>query len=455
MLKEDATDSTGDAGFSITLLDVGRKEYGDCILCQAGDTSILIDGSHPGDHLISFSIPRQLRYLLRQPTGTVRVSLLVITHVHSDHYGCLPEMIAAGTLTADFALVADPGLGWGEIPDEEDSGFLDALAAAHPVARRLALASREELPSLENEAALRDLLDAAESARERYQAMLDRLADDGTQVFRYGVDDHQPVLDRFADAGLRILGPSREQLIVCARVIRDSLRDSMDRASAELLRDEAADEVTLLRALVQQDELTDAGLQKGSALNNQSIVLQLEIGGQRALLTGDMQLVNSEIPELEEERQELRQRIREGRPYAFFKVPHHASTDSFDRSVLDDVRTDGETLLLGISTGTDGIHHPSRRALEVLGDHTEQVTWARTDRNGQCEFRFTPQGNTVRKRRGTLNDATPKQQPSPRDEMELALATDSAVAVARDAGAATERIEIHTPKGVQITVTIS
>jgi glyoxylase-like metal-dependent hydrolase (beta-lactamase superfamily II) len=129
-----AGDDDGGETFTVTLLDVGSKEYGDCILCQAGEDAILIDGSHPGDEQGSFSIPRQLRYLLRQPSGPVRVSLLVVTHVHSDHYGCLPAMVLDGTLTADFALVADPRLGWGEVEGADEEGGFAAFAAAHPLA---------------------------------------------------------------------------------------------------------------------------------------------------------------------------------------------------------------------------------------------------------------------------------------------------------------------------------
>ena len=31
------------------LLDVGRREYGDAVLCQLGTKSVLIDGAHKGD----------------------------------------------------------------------------------------------------------------------------------------------------------------------------------------------------------------------------------------------------------------------------------------------------------------------------------------------------------------------------------------------------------------------
>lgn len=34
----------------IHLLDVGRYEYGDAVLCRFGNRTVLIDGAHPGDY---------------------------------------------------------------------------------------------------------------------------------------------------------------------------------------------------------------------------------------------------------------------------------------------------------------------------------------------------------------------------------------------------------------------
>lgn len=96
------------------LLDMGKEKYGDSILCKAGGKTILIEGGHPGDfdgQPGSESIPAQLEQLLGPPP--FRLSLLVVTHCHIDHIGCLPKMVKQGLLEIEWGLVADEKLGWG------------------------------------------------------------------------------------------------------------------------------------------------------------------------------------------------------------------------------------------------------------------------------------------------------------------------------------------------------
>src|SRR5436309_1219047 len=83
-------------GVSITLLDVGGTMYGDCILCQFGEVSVLVDGAHPQDVSGSeahASIPDQIAKILGQQKPPYTVSLLIVTHPHEDHVGCLPELV--------------------------------------------------------------------------------------------------------------------------------------------------------------------------------------------------------------------------------------------------------------------------------------------------------------------------------------------------------------------------
>src|SRR4051812_2357424 len=88
-------DSTGD---EVRLLDVGPNQYGDCILCRLGGKTILIDGAHPGDDSSSafVNIKKQLTALIGAPP--FKVDLLVVTHTHIDHTGCLPTMVLKGDL---------------------------------------------------------------------------------------------------------------------------------------------------------------------------------------------------------------------------------------------------------------------------------------------------------------------------------------------------------------------
>ena len=101
--------------FSVHLLDMGREKFGDCVLCLFGDVTVLIDGGHQADIRSRggvASIPDQLEELLGHGPP-FEVSLLVVTHTHLDHIGCLPAMVKQDLLRAEWAFVADEGLGFG------------------------------------------------------------------------------------------------------------------------------------------------------------------------------------------------------------------------------------------------------------------------------------------------------------------------------------------------------
>src|SRR5881296_2319032 len=90
----------------VHLLDVGVEEYGDSILCQFGDATIMIDGGHPSDQVGSEghpSIPQQLGGLLGDSIPPFSVDLLIVTHAHLDHIGCLPSLVQNDLLHADWA----------------------------------------------------------------------------------------------------------------------------------------------------------------------------------------------------------------------------------------------------------------------------------------------------------------------------------------------------------------
>src|ERR1019366_2531706 len=113
----------------VHLLDVGATRYADCVLCRFGDITVLIDGAHPGDYEGKQghkSIPDQLAEILNQQGDSPEVDLLLITHTHSDHFGCLPHLVNGGQLSARYAIIADPDMGWGRNGPNTD---------AHPDAR--------------------------------------------------------------------------------------------------------------------------------------------------------------------------------------------------------------------------------------------------------------------------------------------------------------------------------
>lgn len=116
---EGLTDAASD--IKVHLLDIGsgkKHQYGDCLLCQFGDVSVLIDGGHRGDEDLVLG---QLEQLLGR-TSPVTVALIIVTHPHDDHIGCLPSLVAQGALKADWALVCDPQYRWGA-PGDTDNDF--------------------------------------------------------------------------------------------------------------------------------------------------------------------------------------------------------------------------------------------------------------------------------------------------------------------------------------------
>ena len=80
------------------------------------------------------SIPEQLEQILRQGPP-FDISLLVVTHCHSDHIGCLPALVENDIIRVERALVADENLGF-------PGGGQDSVS--EPNLKRLLAALREE-----------------------------------------------------------------------------------------------------------------------------------------------------------------------------------------------------------------------------------------------------------------------------------------------------------------------
>jgi len=213
--------------FKVHLLDVGPEEYGDAVLLELGDVTILIDGAHPADHTGREghpSIPDQLDELLGE-TRPHTLSLLVATHAHLDHIGCLPRLVKDNVIAPTWALVADPGLGWGRTAtDQPDAGVADDRV------RQLVAAVREEVRTPRTDApTLEQFLADAATLEQNYKTMIATLVKRGTKVVRYGRDDEAALLNAFKDVGLTIVGPSEDHLLECAQIIRDRTTDAVDR----------------------------------------------------------------------------------------------------------------------------------------------------------------------------------------------------------------------------------
>src|SRR6266853_3732933 len=135
--------------FAIHLLDVGAVDYGDCILCELPGANVLIDGGRPTSSRATSDVvkgedvthpPLQAQIKKKLGTAKASVDLLVVTHCHSDHMGCLPELVQKGDLSAKWALLSDPQLGYGISSDSDEPPPFEQMTASD----QLWLALREE-----------------------------------------------------------------------------------------------------------------------------------------------------------------------------------------------------------------------------------------------------------------------------------------------------------------------
>ena len=395
------TDAPG--ALKIHLLDIGGGEahkYGDCVLCQFGDVSVLIDGGHRGDEEL---VLRQLKKLLKQKSP-VTVSLIVISHPHDDHIGCLPRLVAQGELKAEWSLVADPQYRWGE-PGDTDDDFAWRDGPARGLAEAVLEHDRVEWSDDE----LAGFVDAVANLETRYRTMLRQLEEAGTRVVRHATDAgaEAELVEAFASVGLEVFGPTLQQLQECYRLVKLTQTDSLDSLDSAIDSDlrSAAGVANAYRSIV--DGVTDSAKKNRGAINLQSLVTRFEYDGRRVIFGGDMQFADPQVESqmLHDGVTELRQRIRDDAPYAFVKLSHHGSDNAFDERTMPDY---GESALYGICCGDyrKG-HHPHPEVLNLLDENRENLDWVRTDRNGLVTITFGPDGPHIKLSRGRVDDETP------------------------------------------------
>lgn len=390
--------------FKVHLLDVGPEEYGDAVLLEFSDVTILIDGAHPADHTGREghpSIPDQLDELLGE-TRPHELSLLIATHAHLDHIGCLPRLVKDKVITPTWALVADPGLGWGRIAtDQPDAGVTDERV------RQLVAAVREEVRTPRTDAnTLEQFLVDAVTLEQNYKTMIATLAERGTKVVRYGRDDETALLSAFKDVGLKIVGPSEDHLLECAQIIRDRTQDAVDRVTDMVQRDAEFDPIAAYRRLVQQNFDALDGQRPGAAVNLQSVITRFKVGAHKILLAGDMQFEKPQVSNdaIKSSVADMRRAIADDGPYSFVKLSHHGSDNAFSEAILLEL---GDTALYGICAGEHSEKHPNAAVLKVLNRHRDDISWARTDRNGRVTITFANGAPTVALTSGKLNDPRP------------------------------------------------
>ncbi len=398
------------AKFRVDLLDVGAISYGDSILCQIGSRTILIDGGKKASGRKSSSIVlgeqihhRPLQDQVQDLLETARVDLLVVTHCHSDHVGCLPQLFEDGELECEWALLADPQLGFGITSGSDEPPAFEAMTARD----KLEFALREEPLLNATDEEIRAFIEDSAREYQAYVQFVNRLQQRlGARcvLYRGPSEDESPGLDdllsEFSDAGLKLYGPSQNQLLLCAAFLAGRSEDSIDSAL------EGSTSLTeAYKAAVARFEGTDAeeSGENGNAVNCQSIVLSLAAQERKVLFTGDMQFTRTFLAEsVTQEVQALLADVIADGPFDFVKLSHHGATNGQNKAMLKRLGAK----LLGISTGTGSSQHPTDTTLRALEELKSEmgIQWVRVDMNGRCTYFGT--SNKLAREHGQLNDDT-------------------------------------------------
>lgn len=392
-------------------LDMGEDKYGDCILVRIGKKSVLIDGAHPRDlqgQRDTPSIPEQLAEIFGHD-APFPITLIVVTHGHNDHIGCLPEMIEQELIEPEFALVTDPDHAFppGARDLVEDSAALTSAgnAALVRILTGLAEEDHSDLPTAELEL----FLDRTLRLGGRYRRMLDILQSRHIPVVRWGTSPENDLLqiyEAFQGTGFDILAPSIRQLELCRDQIVEFARDSRDQL-IDVLANQRADTVESVQALAARlyrgERASDFGIDRrgqGSALNCQSIMLKFGTGQDKVLLTGDMQFAAPEVSGIEEDMNDLLEQVVKAGPYRCLKLPHHSSYNGIDAAIW---RRLGKPELVVHSGGSNDASHPEPDILKDFKAVDDEILFLRTDRNGLITIDLS-KTNAVKVRRGKMDD---------------------------------------------------
>lgn len=383
---------------TIYILEMGRTKYGDCILITHNKRNILIDGAHPGD---SDSIRFQLSKILKKKKD-IAIDLLIVSHCHSDHIGCLPDLVSLGIIKVNKALVADENIGWGTNPTDNTDGIL-------PDAQRglLTALQEEDVSDLPDDELEKFLFDAA-LLRDKYEEMLSSIAP--KNLVRYGrhtATDIKKLEIEFKDFGLKILGPDKEHLTICKQALAGT--DSMigDIFTTGIGRNDSYEDlVDVYRNAVKKISLDAIGLEDrpgpGAAKNNQSIVLSVAAEGWKALLAADMQFAKPEIKLLDEKMKNLLETVNKNGPYDFIKLTHHSSYNGLNESILLDWNKN--TSLFVHTGGWNDPSHPDGSVLRILEKYKESLSFARNDRNGVITVQKGKEDVEMEISKGDFND---------------------------------------------------
>lgn len=368
------------------LLDMGTEKYGDCILLTHGEKRILIDGGHPGD---TASIRYQLAKILGKQSP-FKIDLLIVTHCHADHIGCLPQLVKLGYIVPTEALLANPEYRWFDsmngLADSLEDSVKDGLDFNPDFALSEALdeEDRSDMPDDE----LEEFLFDAPRLGPSYQEMIELLKTNGCAVYLYNgiLSEHTDLEERFSEFGLEILGPTPEHL----EITKESLKKKRSKkAVSDFVSSEDSVEkvkiTTVYRNLIAslKSPVADTAFQNSGAINSQSIVLKIksQTEGWTALLAGDMQFASADVTGLDEIMQTLLKKVYQAGPYDFIKTSHHSSENAVNKEMIDHWVSE-KTVFFAHTGGLNDVHHPDSTVLKILESHTDKINFARTDRNG-------------------------------------------------------------------------
>lgn len=395
--------------FVCYLLNMGRTKYGDCLVVKCAGKTILIDGGHPGDDKDREdrpSIPSQLEEIFGHE-APFHFDLLVVTHCHQDHIGCLPKLVANNIVTCDRALVADEKLGFGL--DAEGDSDARLVGSSTKIRSLIAALSEEDHSDLRGGELDAFLSDAA-SLQDNYSTMLQTLSGSADLLrYRQGTAaDRAAVaaLERaMGDTHMKIFGPTADQLVHCAQTIQGTAGDLVDFvASNDLAGPSETVAQAYLRLLDRAADAPAFDRKIGWAKNCQSIVMAFGEADARVLLPGDMQFAEPGIPAIEEFVRQLRSDVAADGPFVFAKTPHHTSHNGINEELLEEW---GWPPLLGHSGGYNDPDHPYPDTLDLLKSlrRSHDFTYARTDHNGRVTV--VPMAPSISGEKSRLNDFKP------------------------------------------------
>lgn len=409
----------------LAMLDMGKDMYGDCLFLDIDGFTVLIDGGHAGDiDAGGADIPGQLKRLTKK--AKQKVDLLIVTHSHADHLGCLPEMVENGILTAKYALVSDPDHRYGKTT-ERDS--IDGLGAA---GERVLDLMGEELPENPNREELDSMLDKLLPVASRYRAMIDRLRSDGTTVVRYQTDALSSIGGVLEDHGIEVLGPTRSHILLCAKRLTEERKDTADRIRDVLSTDSRLSVAELYMRVLGPEGLDSLDSKKNKgAVNNLSIVISVTVGNNKLLLPGDMQFAKAETDGLDETMTKLLEKVAKAGPYSVVKTPHHLSYNGWNEVIHTNLLSAPYLLHSG---GWDDGAHPEAKVLKMMEQFAEGHAFLRTDRNGLVQMTVTDDNISVKYDDGDVNDFTPNPgKDSSKEEKPLVVTSETGKATSSPA----------------------